>query len=66
MPSKGALDIEGLDISEKDLNELLKVDKDEWLRETQSIREYYKTYGEELPKEMYHQLDSLEGRIKNS
>lgn len=66
MPKEEALDINGLNVSEKNLKELLKVDKDEWLRETQSIREYYKTYGEELPKEMYHQLDSLEGRIKNS
>ena len=66
MPKEEALDINGLNVSEKDLKELLKVDKDEWIRETQSIREYYKTYGDKLPEEMYNQLDALEQRIKSS
>lgn len=66
MPKEDSLDIRGLGISKEDMQELLKVDKGEWLQEVESIREYYKSYGEDLPAEMHKQLDALEDRIKNS
>ncbi len=66
MPKAEALDINGLSVSEADMEELLRVDRDEWLRETESIKDYYKTYGDRLPKEMHRQLEELEDRIKNN
>jgi len=64
MPTSDAIDIAGLDISDAEIKELLKVDKDEWLKEVVSIREHYSKYGEKLPKEMTIQLDALESRLK--
>ena len=65
MPAEDALDLTGLqDVSEADMKELLKVDKDEWLKEVVSIKEYYAKFGETLPKELTSQLDALESRLK--
>lgn len=65
MPTEDALDLTGLQgVSEADMKELLKVDKDEWLNEVASIKEYYAKFGETLPKELASQLDALESRLK--
>ncbi|NLY47889.1 MAG: phosphoenolpyruvate carboxykinase (GTP) [Clostridiales bacterium] len=64
LPAKGAIDTTGLDISEKDMEELLHVYKDEWLQEVASIRQHYANYGEKLPKELMNQLDALEARLR--
>lgn len=64
LPAKDAIDTEGLDVSEKDMEELLKVNKEEWLREVASIRKHYANLGERLPREMVEQLDALEKRLQ--
>jgi phosphoenolpyruvate carboxykinase (GTP) len=64
MPSNDAIDRTGLDVSEADMAELLKVDKDEWLKEIASIREHYAKFGDRLPQELVKQLDALEERLK--
>ncbi|SFP97643.1 phosphoenolpyruvate carboxykinase (GTP) [Caldicoprobacter faecalis] len=64
MPTPDAIDTTGLDISNSAMQELLKVDRDEWLREVASIREYYASFGNKLPKELAHQLDALEKRLR--
>ena len=64
MPTEDAIDTEGLDVSEADMAELLKVNKDEWLKEVASIKEHYAKYGESMPKELYAQLDALEKRLQ--
>lgn len=63
MPTKDAIDLTGLDISDAQMEELLKVDKDEWMREIESIKEHYATYGQRLPKELAAQLEALEKRF---
>lgn len=64
MPATGAIDTQGLDVSEADMAELLKVNNEEWLSEVESIKEHYAKYGEKMPKELYSQLDALEKRLK--
>ncbi len=64
MPTADAIDTAGLDVSGDDMAELLKVNKDEWLNEVESIRKHYANYGEKMPKELFNQLDSLEKRLK--
>ena len=66
LPTKGAVDTSGLDISSADMDELLHVKKDEWLAEVDSIRKHYVGYGDKLPKELAKQLDALEERLKSS
>ncbi|NLW46881.1 MAG: phosphoenolpyruvate carboxykinase (GTP), partial [Firmicutes bacterium] len=64
MPTIDAIDRDGLDVSEADMAELLKVNREDWLREVASIREHYSKFGTKLPKELSAQLDALEKRLQ--
>lgn len=64
MPTLDGIDRSGLDVSEADMQELLKVDKAEWLKEVASIREHYARFGDRLPKELQAQLNALEERLQ--
>jgi phosphoenolpyruvate carboxykinase (GTP) len=66
MPTEDAIDTTGLDVSADDMAELLKVNKEEWLKEVESIRTHYANYGEKVPKKLLEQLDALEQRLKES
>lgn len=64
MPTPDAIDVEGLDVSNSDMQELLKVNNAEWLNEVESIKAHYATYGAKLPAELQNQLAALEARLK--
>mgnify|MGYP000872382705 FL=1 len=63
LPTPDAIDIEGLDISADALKGILSVNKEEWLREVESIKAHYNNYGPKLPKELWNQLYALEKRL---
>ena len=64
MPTANAIDVNGLDVSAAEMQELLKVNKEEWLNEVESIKAHYATYGAKLPAELQNQLAALEARLK--
>ncbi|MUH57789.1 MAG: phosphoenolpyruvate carboxykinase (GTP) [Actinobacteria bacterium] len=64
VPKKSGINVEGLNISDADLNELLTVNLDEWRTEVGSIREHYATFGDHLPATLHAQVDALEARLK--
>ena len=64
IPRKDSLDISGLDISEEDLGELFKIDKDLWLNEVQEIKNYYGKFNGTLPEELSVEVEKLEERLK--
>ncbi len=66
LPTEGAIDTSGLDVSEEQMDELLNVDIDEWLNEIQSIREHYERFEDTLPKALSDELDALETRLQES
>ena len=61
-----ALDIDGLEISREDVEELLHVDPEEWKPEIEPIREFFAKFGDKLPAELTRQLDALEERLRSS
>jgi phosphoenolpyruvate carboxykinase (GTP) len=63
VPTRGALDTEGLDVSENDLAELLAVDPEEWRAQLPQVHEHYAKFGESLPAELRSQLEALERRL---
>ena len=63
MPTHDAIDLTGLSVPEADMKELLNVKVDEWLKEVDSVREYYKKFGDRLPHELEEQLEGLEKRL---
>jgi len=64
LPGPGALDVSGLEISQADLDEVLKVDTNDWLSEVPLIREHFATFGDRLPEQLKRQLAALEERLK--
>ena len=65
MPTKSDLYLDGLDVSDADMEELLKIDKDEWIEEIESIKEHYAKFGDRMPSELINQLAALEERVKS-
>jgi phosphoenolpyruvate carboxykinase (GTP) len=63
VPANGAITTEGLNISKEDLAEVMAVNPSEWEQEVPLIEEYYRTYGERTPPELYAELEALAARI---
>jgi phosphoenolpyruvate carboxykinase (GTP) len=59
LPAQGALDLSGLEVSNADLEELLKVDADGWKAALPQIKDHYAQFGPKLPAKLSAQLDSL-------
>jgi phosphoenolpyruvate carboxykinase (GTP) len=64
LPAPGTLDVSSLDVSSEDMEELLHVDVDGWLREAELIREYYDGLGSCVPQELRDELDALKQRLE--
>ena len=65
MPLEGALNVDGLDISDEQLTELFNVDADTWLAEADLTEEYFAQFGDRLPAEMTAQLAALRSRLQS-
>ena len=64
-PKAEDINIEGLgDISVETVKGLLDVDKNLWKEEADGIEEFYKTFGDRLPKELHDELDTLKANLK--
>ncbi|GAA0306232.1 phosphoenolpyruvate carboxykinase (GTP) [Streptomyces polychromogenes] len=63
LPTKAALDLNGLDISDEDLDFLLTVDKDVWREEAALVPDHLNTYGDHTPKELWEQYHALVERL---
>ena len=55
---------EGLDISEETVASLLSVDKKLWQKEAEDITEFYKKFGDKLPKELSAELETLKKNLE--
>lgn len=66
MPTADAIDRSGLEVSDENMAELLKVDRDLWLKEAESIREYYAAFGSKLPEELRAQYNALVSRLNKA
>ncbi len=64
VPAPGALDIDGLDLTEDQVRQALAVDAEEWKREIPQIQEWFEKFGEELPAVLWTELDSLKARLE--
>lgn len=59
IPFAEDINIDGADVTKETLKQLLTVDKAKWQKETEGISEFYKKFGNKLPKELKDQLDAL-------
>ncbi len=63
VPNADDINLEGLDFSMDTLKSILNVDKAQWTKEAEGIEEFYKKFGDKLPKELRSQLDNLKKNL---
>ena len=63
VPSASDINLEGLDMDIKVLEDILYVDNAKWLKETEGIEEFYQKFGDRLPEELKAQLAGLKDRL---
>ena len=63
VPKVEDLQLEGLDIDEATIKELLRVEPDWWKEDIVNIKEFYELVGDHVPAEMYEELAALEKRL---
>jgi phosphoenolpyruvate carboxykinase (GTP) len=63
VPTKEALDLDGLELSDAQLETLLTVDNAAWRGEAEQIRADYARFGDHLPDTLLQELAALESRL---
>jgi phosphoenolpyruvate carboxykinase (GTP) len=64
IPAKGRLELEGLkNIGDPEMDELFRVEPNEWLNEVGKYREFYNSIGKKVPETLLKQLDQLASRL---
>ena len=68
IPNAEDIDVTGLDMSDEELNKLLTIDVNEWIKDVEDpetgIKKYFAQFGDMLPKEMAEELEKLEANLK--
>lgn len=64
VPKAEDINLEGLDFSMDTLKSILVVKKDQWTKESEGIAEFYKKFGDRLPKELDEQLNILKSNLQ--
>lgn len=63
VPKPEDINLEGCGVDEETLKGLLNVDTETWKKEAEGIKEFYKKFGDKLPKELDEELSALESRL---
>ena len=63
VPKPEDINLEGCGVDEETLKGLLNVDTETWKKEAEGIKEFYKKFGDRLPKELEEELSALESRL---
>jgi phosphoenolpyruvate carboxykinase (GTP) len=63
VPAEGEIDIDGLDIGQDEMRELLRVDPDAVRDQMPQLREHLARFGDRLPDGIRRQLEVLESRL---
>ncbi len=66
LPTKAALDTDGLEIDEADLDTILSVDIEGWKSAIPQIREHYARFGDKLPATLSVEVDTLEAKLADA
>jgi phosphoenolpyruvate carboxykinase (GTP) len=63
VPDKTSIDVKGLPGVAEKMDQILQVDRKEWLDECELIAEHQKIFGNRLPEEMKRQFENLKNRL---
>ena len=65
VPARDALTLDGLDISRGAVEELLRVDANDWLHEADETKAFLGQFGDRLPRELMREHDRLVQRLSS-
>ncbi|MEO7069894.1 MAG: phosphoenolpyruvate carboxykinase domain-containing protein, partial [Nostocoides sp.] len=66
VPTPGAIDIDGLNFRDGQIEQAITVDPNEWRRELPLIEEWFAIFGDRLPPRLRTELDGLKTRLDAS
>ena len=66
LPAPGSLDLDGVELTEADLELLLTVDAPAWKLEADGMPEFFRTFGEHLPQRLWELHQDLVDRLASS
>ena len=64
LPTDDALDISGLDLSSEAMQELMSIDRSDWLEESDDQEKFLKEFGDHMPRVMWEQHGALRARLE--
>ncbi|MFR2018337.1 MAG: phosphoenolpyruvate carboxykinase domain-containing protein, partial [Eubacterium sp.] len=65
LPYAKDINLDGLDMTEEEVDKILDVDKDAWEEELKGVDELYAKFGDRLPKELADELASVKAALKD-
>ena len=65
VPTPGAIDMSGLDVPAKVMEQLLSVSPDNWADDLKNIEEFFTRFGDRLPGEIWEEYRALNTRFGN-
>lgn len=65
VPNPLDIDMTGLPMQNGALEKLLEIDRKAWLEELKSIKEFFRQFGRDLPKELWQEYETLEERLRS-
>jgi phosphoenolpyruvate carboxykinase (GTP) len=63
LPHPADIDVTGLDVTPAALQELCAVDRDGWMEAVAGQQEFFKKFGDRLPKAMWQESEALARRL---
>lgn len=63
VPTEGAIDIDRLDMTPEQVAKAVKVNAADWEKELPLIQEWFDTFGDQLPAELWSEFDALKARV---
>ena len=63
IPTKSALNLEGLDIADSTMDQILEVSHDPWIEELEGMQKFFDQFGYNLPEELVDEQQALKHRL---
>jgi len=63
LPTRGGIDISGLDLDYQTMDELFEIDGESWLYEVRMAEQFFAGFGDKLPAQLGSELIELESRL---
>jgi phosphoenolpyruvate carboxykinase (GTP) len=63
VPTPESLRLDGLNISPDKMEELLRVDSQDWVAELEDVEKFFEKFGDDLPKEVRTEASRLSARL---